>query len=173
MKITARDIRQRQFQKSLRGEDSTEVKAFLEEVAEAFEQLVRENQTLGESLQVAQTNLEEHRSRERALQETLMTAQRMGEDMKEEARKEADLRMAEAELQCEKILANANARLIQIVDDINELKRQRIQFESQLEGILSGHLKLLAATRSSDPQISIEEARPSASLSPQVKKASE
>lgn len=156
MKITARDIRQKQFQKSLRGEDPDEVKAFLDEVADAYESLIRENQALTESLQAASRELEEHRSKEKTLQETLMAAQRIGEEMKEGARKESDLKLAEAELMSEKIVANANARLIQIVDDINELKRQRLQFESQLESLLTSHLKLLAATRTSDPQISVE-----------------
>ena len=156
MKITARDIRQKQFQKSLRGEAPDEVKTFLEEVADAYEALVRENQALTESLEAASRELEEHRSREKTLQETLMAAQRIGEEMKEGARKESDLKLAEAELMSEKIVANANARLIQIVDDINELKRQRLQFESQLESLLTSHLKLLAATRTSDPQISVE-----------------
>lgn len=171
MKITARDIRQRQFQKSLRGEDPAEVRAFLDEVAEAYEQLIRENQALRESLQTAQADLESHRSREKTLQETLLAAQRIGEEMKEDARKASDLCLAQAELQSEKILANANARLIQIVDDINELKRQRLQFESQLEGLLSGHLKLLAATRSSDPQINVEESL--SALAAQAKKVAD
>lgn len=165
MKITARDIRQKQFQKSLRGEDPDEVKSFLEEVADAYESLVRENQALTESLQAASRELEEHRAKEKTLQETLMAAQRIGEEMKEGARKESDLKLAEAELMSEKIVANANARLIQIVDDINELKRQRLQFESQLESMLTGHLKLLAATRTSDPHISVEAAASKSALS--------
>lgn len=157
MKITSRDIRQKQFQKSLRGVDPEEVKAFLEEVATDYEELAQKNAELTESLQKAEKELEDHRAKEKTLQETLMAAQRIGEEMKEGARKESDLKLAEAELMSEKIVANANARLIQIVDDINELKRQRLQFESQLESLLSSHLKLLAATRSSDPQISVEE----------------
>ena len=158
MKITVRDIRQKQFQKSLRGEDPDEVRSFLEEVADMCESLVRENQNLSDSLSAAQKELESHRAKEKTLQETLMAAQRIGEEMKEGAKKESDLKLAEAELISEKIIANANARLIKIMDDINELKRQRLQFESQLESLLSGHLKLLAATRSSDPQINVDEA---------------
>lgn len=56
--------------------------------------------------------------------------------------------------------ADAGEGLRQLMDDINELKRQRLQFESQLEALLTEHLKLLAATRSSASQIDVEAAFP-------------
>ena len=51
MRLTAADIRQQQFAvKLIRGFDPQEVDAFLEEIADDFEELARENNLLKEQL---------------------------------------------------------------------------------------------------------------------------
>jgi len=157
MKITALDIRQKQFKGSLRGHDPREVEAFLDLLASEFEDLVKENIALKEEMRRKQQRIDEYREREKTLQETMVTAQKSSEDMKAAAKKEAELVIADAELQAEKIVADAQHKLVQIVDDINELKRQRVQFEAQLKSIVEGHLKLLEAFRSSPSAVKIEE----------------
>lgn len=143
MKITPLDIRQRRFKRSLRGFSVHEVEAFLELVAGEFEELVRENIALKEDQKRAQQRLEQYHEREHTLQETMVTAQRISDDLKAAAKKEAELVLAEAEHQAEKIVQTAHQKLVQVVADINELKRQRIQFESQVRAALDSHAKLL------------------------------
>lgn len=157
MKITALDIRQKQFKPALRGHDRKEVEAFLDLLASEFEEVVKENIGLKEEVRRKQQKIDEHREREKTLQETMVTAQRISEDIKAAAKKEAELTLTEAELQAEKIVADANRKLVQIVDDINELKRQRVQFESQVRGVIDVHLKLLETFRSTSPAVKIEE----------------
>jgi cell division initiation protein len=143
MKMTPLDIRQKRFPPALRGYDRREVEAFQELLAAEFEEVVRENIALKEELKRAQLQLEQHVERERALQETMVTAQRISEELRTAAKKEADIVVAEAELQAEKIVQGAHQRLVQVVADITELKRQRTQFESQLRSVVDSHLKLL------------------------------
>ncbi len=143
MKMTPLDVRQKRFEVSFRGYAQREVEGFLELTATEFEEVVKENIALKEELKRAQGRLEQHQDREKALQETMVTAQRISEDVKQQARKEAEIVIAEAELQADKIVAQANARLTGLVGEINELKRQKIQFEAQLESVISGHAKLL------------------------------
>ena len=157
MKITALDIRQKQFQASFRGHDRKEVEAFLDLLASEFEEVVKENIGLKEELRRQQQKIDEYREREKTLQETMVTAQRISEDIKAASKKEAELTIAEAELQGERIVADANRKLVQIVDDINELKRQRVQFESQLKSVIDAHLKLLDTFRTVAPAVKIEE----------------
>jgi cell division initiation protein len=126
-------------------------------LATEFEEVVKENIVLKEDMGRKQQKLDEFREREKTLQETMVTAQRISEDIKSQAKKEAEIVLAGAELQAEKIVAAANHRLVQIIDDINELKRERVQFESQLQGIIEGHLKLLETFRSAPPTVKIEE----------------
>jgi cell division initiation protein len=147
MNITPLDITQKSFRKVFRGLDAEEVEAFLALVATEFEALVKEANVLREENQRQIEEIAEYRSRERALQETLVTAQKASEEIREAARKEAEITLSDAELQAEKIVQAGHARFLRIVDDINELKRQRIQFETALKTLVESHVKLLDAFR--------------------------
>jgi len=147
MNITPLDITQKQFTRAFRGFAREEVEAFLAMVAVEFEALVKENTSLREDNQRKAEDIAEYRSKERVLQETLVTAQRASEDIKDSARKESEIRLADAELQAEKIVQGAHGRFLRIVDDINELKRQRVQLESNIRMIVESHTKLLEAFR--------------------------
>jgi len=147
MNITPLDITQKQFRKAFRGYDPEDVEGFLALVASEFEGLVREVTALREAAHRKDEELAEHRSRERALQETLVAAQRASEEIRESARKEAEITVSDAELQAEKIVQGAHGRFLRVVDDINEMKRQRVQFEAGLKTLVETHLKLLDAFR--------------------------
>ncbi len=147
MNITPLDITQKQFRKVFRGLDAEEVQAFLDLVATEFEALVKETNSLREANQRQVEEIAEFRSRERALQETLVAAQKASEEIREASRKEAEITISDAELQAEKIVQAAHARFLRIVDDINELKRQRLQFETNVRTLVESHVKLLDAFR--------------------------
>lgn len=147
MKMTPLDIRQKRFERELRGYSMREVEGFLELTAGEFEEVVKENIALKEDHKRTLAQLEHHLEREKTLQETMVTAQRISEDVKAQARKEAEVLIAQAELQGEKIVASANNRLVELVAEINELKRQKVQFESQLTSVIESHRKLLETFR--------------------------
>lgn len=153
MKITPLDIRQKRFETSFRGFVRREVEAYLELVATEFEELVKENIALKEEQKRLNAKLEHHQERERTLQETMVTAQRISEDVKVNARKEAEIILADAEHQAEKIVQGAHLKLVQVVDDINELKRQRVQFESQVRSVIDAHQKLLETFSAHDARL--------------------
>ncbi len=147
MNVTPLDITQKQFARVFRGLDPEEVEAFLALVAVEFEALVKDVMALREDNQRKAEELADHKSRERALQETLVTAQRASEEIRDAARKEAEITISDAELQAEKIVQGAHARFLRIVDDINELKRQRVAFEAGVRTLVESHVKLLEAFR--------------------------
>jgi cell division initiation protein len=151
MKMTPLDVRQKRFEVGLRGYSKKEVEGFLELTASEFEEVVRENISLKDELKRTQARLETHLEREKTLQETMVTAQRISEDVKAQARKEAELTVAEAELQGEKIVAAANNRVVELKTDIAELRRQKVQFEAQVEQIIEAHRKLLDTFKTQQP----------------------
>jgi cell division initiation protein len=156
MKITPLDITQKQFKRAMRGADRQEVEAFLGLVASEVEALVRENQILRDSNRRLEEDVADLKSRERALQETMITAQKASDEIREAARKEAEITLSEAELQAERIVQSAHQRYLRIVDDIQEVKRQRAQFEIALRGLVEGHLKLLEAFREGPAESGVE-----------------
>jgi cell division initiation protein len=151
MKMTPLDIRQKRFEVVMRGYSRKEVEGFLELTAAEFEEVVRENIALKEELKRTAVRLEQHLEREKTLQETMVTAQKISDDVKAQAKKEAEVRIAEAELQAEKIVAGANNRLIELVREMNELKRQKVQFEAQIQNIIDAHQALLETFRTVSP----------------------
>ena len=76
MKLTPLDIQQQQFRTAFWGFDKREVDAFLDVLANDFEQLVRENNALREEIKRKDAELLDHRERERTLKETMITAGR-------------------------------------------------------------------------------------------------
>jgi len=156
MNITPLDILQKRFRRALRGYDRQEVEAFLALVAASFEDLVRDAQALRADVSRMDEEIAEYRGRERALQETMVTAQKACEDIRESARKEAEITLSEAELQAERIVQAAHGKFLKIADDITELKRQRSAFEAQVRAVVESHGKLLEAFRAPDAEEQIE-----------------
>jgi len=157
MRISPNDIRQQQFTvRMFRGFDPQEVDAFLEDVADDYETLLKDSQLLRE-----QVAAQEERSRgvvelERVLQDTLVTTQRLADDLKaaakreaEEirtaARHEAELIVREAELRGDKTVETARAEEARIRSDIQSLKRIRGQLVGDFAATLERYQRLLEA----------------------------
>ncbi|HLC40377.1 MAG TPA: DivIVA domain-containing protein [Methylomirabilota bacterium] len=135
MRMTPMEIRQQQFDTQLfRGCDVQQVDAYLNQVAGDYEELMKENNLLKEQLALLEDRLHGVEEREQLLKETLVSAQRMSEEMKEGVRREAQLVLREAELQSEKMLEAARAEEAKIKEEVLTLKRARRQV---LEGIHS------------------------------------
>lgn len=145
MKITPMDIQQQQFKgKMIGGLDPEDVDAFLQTVAGEMEELIRENNDLKERLNRNATAISEMEARESQLRETMLAAQRITEEMKANAQKEAQLIVSEAELKGERVVADAEKKLVELNNQIQELRREKLQFESGFKAMLDTYYKLLA-----------------------------
>jgi cell division initiation protein len=145
MKISPMDIQQQQFKgKMFGGLDAEDVDAFLQSVAGEMEELIRENGELKERLNRNATAIAEMEARESQLRETMLAAQRITEEMKANAQREAHLVVSEAELKGERIIADAERKLVDLNNQIQELRRDKVQFESGFKGLLDTYYKLLA-----------------------------
>lgn len=145
MRLTPLDIQNHRFSNRMRGCDPHEVEAFLRLVAEDFEGLVRESDALREQVRSLEFRVEDLSANERALRETLVTAQEMSEDLKRTALKEAELTVSEAEVKGEKILDAAHRRAAKLAEDIRELKGLRTRLGSALRSNIETHLALVSS----------------------------
>ncbi|MBI2014247.1 MAG: DivIVA domain-containing protein [Candidatus Rokubacteria bacterium] len=146
MRISPLDIRQQQFTvRMFRGFDSHEVDAFLDDVAEDYEAVLKENAILKEQLATLEDRSRGLGERERALQDTLVTTQRLGEEMKAAARREAELHMREAELRGEKLLEEIRSEEAKIKGEIQSLRRTRRQLIEDLRSTLESYHRLMSA----------------------------
>jgi len=143
MRISPIDIQQKQFKSRPFGYEKSGVDQFLEMLAEELERLVGKNLNLQESLDRVNATLGEMREREETLKETLVTTQKITQDLKSTARREVDVMMAEAEIKSERLMHNAEERRGQLIDEIQEIKRQKIDFEVSLRGLLEKHIRMI------------------------------
>lgn len=144
MKISPLDIQQQQFKvKTFRGLDPDDVDAFLQTVAGEMENLIRENSQINEQLSRQSGQMLDMAEKERELRETLLSAQRVIEEMKANARKEAELIVSEAELKGERIVADAERQLGELKSRIEEVRREKIQFEMSFKSLLASFSRQL------------------------------
>ncbi|MDD5286565.1 MAG: DivIVA domain-containing protein [Desulfuromonadaceae bacterium] len=145
MKITPLDIQQQQFKvKTFRGLDPDDVDAFLQTVAGEMESLLRENSDLKEQLARQTRDMLEIAEKEREMRDVLLSAQRVTEEMKVNALKEAELIVSEAELKGERIVVDAERQLGDMKVRVEEVRRQKIQFEMSFKALLDSFARQLS-----------------------------
>ena len=144
MRITPMDIRQQQFTvKMFRGFDVQEVNTFLEDVAQDYEAQVKENTLLKEQLQALEERTRGIEDREKVLQETLVTTQRVADEMRENARREAAIVVREAELRGERAVETARIEEGRIRTEILALKRERRRLAETFRATIEVYQRLL------------------------------
>ncbi len=143
MNLTPLDIQQQQFRVRFRGFDIREVDRFLEKMAEAYNALQTDNKNLREEIRRLKLETQGYKEREETFKRAMLNSQKVLEQMKDNARKSAEVIIADAEVKAEKILNRAHNRLSQLHEDIAELKRQRMQIEVQIRSVIEAHTKLL------------------------------
>ena len=136
MKITPIEIKEHRFKKAFRGYNQQEVKAFVDVVTETMEEIIKCNNSLEENLKTMTAKLDEHKDREKILREAITTAQKMVEDLKNNAKKEAELIISEARIQADSLIKKAHDRVVKLQDEIYELKKQRLAMQTSIKTII-------------------------------------
>ncbi len=147
MGITPLVVTQKEFTTRFRGFDVQEVDYFLEDVAKELNNLNHTIQNLHEEKHRMNLENQGYRKRENSMKNAMIQAQKVLDQMKENAKKSSQVILANAEVEAEKMLNRAHKRLSQLHSDIIELKRQRIQLEMQISAVLESHSKMLDMTK--------------------------
>jgi cell division initiation protein len=136
MKVTPLDLRQQRFQTVMRGYDRGEVQAFLLEAADDYENALRENDKLRQEVAKLDAVLGEHRGQERNLRNTLLTAQKLADEIKEQAHNEGGIILREAEGRADLLLQKAQTRLDEVQREIDGLRMKRREVENDIEALV-------------------------------------
>lgn len=134
--LTPLEIQKQTFSRAIKGYNPDEVRAYLHLVAEEIERLLRENDRYAREVAVLREDLEDHSNRERILKDTLLSAQKVAEDLTTNARKEAELIVKDAELLSERLIAQAMQRVGDLERSINDLKIERRAVRNKLQATL-------------------------------------
>lgn len=143
MRIAPIDIAHKTFHRKMMGFDPDEVMDFLRMVAEEMENLIKERNSLRESLREKELSISEYRERDELLKSTITTATRMSEKMQVDAEREAKLILNDANQKADMIVRESRDSLKRIYGEIADLKKMRLQFEHNLKALVQSHLTML------------------------------
>ena len=143
MRITPLELRNHRFARRLSGVDPEEVSAFLEMLAEDMESLIRENEAGIDRTHQLEEQVKELASQESLLQETLISAQAMSQDLRQTAVKESEMLLAEAELRAEKMIDAGHRRSATMSEELREMRQLRTRLASSLRASIETHLKII------------------------------
>jgi cell division initiation protein len=137
MKISPMDIQRQGFSRRFRGLDEDEVRSYLHLVAEEVAAIQRQRDVFEAQLKDLQALLEEHKERETILKNTLLTAQKVSEDIKEAAQKYAEGVLKEAELQADRLVELAQARAHEVERGILDLRTHRTALRTDVRALVN------------------------------------
>lgn len=142
MKITAMEITNKEFKKTIRGYSSDEVDEFLDKIAEDYENLYKENSTLKEKLSNIEDKIDHYNKMESTIQNTLLLAQNAAEQARENAKKESELIVKNANDTAQRIIDKAHHDVLQITDDFERMKQEFCKFRTKFRSFMESQLEM-------------------------------
>jgi cell division initiation protein len=136
MKVSPLDLRQIRFRTTFRGFDRAEVAALLAEVAEDYENALRDVDNFRQEVSKMEALLNQHREFERDLRNTMITAQKVSDDVRANADAHAKQIVREAEGRSDLLLQKTQARLEDVQREIDGMKMKRREVENSLESTI-------------------------------------
>ena len=144
LELTPDDIRNRTFKtRWLSGYDMDEVETFLTRVANTLEAVILENDTRQERVKNLEHELEEFRNKRRHLEDAIVSSQRVIDEMRDNAKKEAENLLKGAEMQADRWISEANMQVQEIKRELHQLEMSRKDYEFKFRTLLESHLEQL------------------------------
>jgi cell division initiation protein len=135
--VTPLDMRQPRFGAAMRGFDRKEVTDFLEEAANGYDNALRENERLRSEIVRLEASLTQFRELEASLKSTLVSAQKVADDMRATAEQEGARILRDAETRADLLIEKAQARQEDIEREIDGLRLKRREVETNIEACVS------------------------------------
>lgn len=144
MPLTPLDIHNKEFSRSFRGYDEDEVNEFLDLVIKDYEALIRENKELQNQALALQEKLNHFSNIEETLSKTIIVAQEAADEVKNNAKKEAQLIVKEAEKNADRIINESLAKSRKVSLEVDELKKQASIYRARFRTLVEAQLDLLS-----------------------------
>jgi len=144
MPLTPLDIHNKEFSRSFRGYDEDQVNEFLDQVIKDYEALIRENKDLQTKSAALEERLSHFANIEDTLSKTIIVAQEAADEVRNNAKKEAQLTIKEAEKNADRIINEALSRSRKIALETEELKKQASVYRTRFRTLLEAQMELLS-----------------------------
>ncbi|SFU57418.1 DivIVA domain-containing protein [Alicyclobacillus macrosporangiidus] len=143
MPLSPLDIHNKEFSRAFRGYDEDEVDDFLERIIQDYEALIRQNKELEERIAQLEEKLRHFTNIEESLSKSIIVAQETAEEVKANARKEAQLILKEAEKNADRIVSEALNKSRKIAQEVEEIQRHAAVFRARFRSLIQAQLEML------------------------------
>lgn len=150
--LTSNEIRTVSFDRTIRGYRCEDVEAFLQQVADQFDQQEATMADLEKKLHILAQKIEEYRADEDTLKTALLNAQRMGENVIHEAKQKADSILREATLKSESLNEQAKAQVLEQQMELERVQAEVAHFKASVLGLYKSHIESLSTLPGSEPE---------------------
>ncbi len=143
MKLTPLDIHHKEFRRALRGYNEEEVDVFLDQVAEEFERVFKENIDSKEQVEKMREKVKQYEGVEETLQKALLTAQKAADEVQSNAQKESDLIIKDAELKAKEIIQHILTDKQNLNSELSTLRAAEKEFKEKFKDMLTQYLNVV------------------------------
>ncbi|WP_256760263.1 DivIVA domain-containing protein [Cohnella sp. WQ 127256] len=143
MPLTPLDIHNKEFGRRLRGYDEDQVNEFLDQIIKDYEAMIRENKELQNSVAASQDKLGHFSNIEETLSKTIIVAQEAADELRSNAKKEAQLIVKEAEKNADRIINDALSKSRKVALEVEELKKQATIYRARFRALIETQMELL------------------------------
>lgn len=143
MNLTPKEIKKRDFKRSLRGYDVDEVDAFLDTVSTHYEKLLIDNKNLAEKIKSLIADIEVYKENEANLQKAIIKSQGIAEEVIQNAKKRAEIIIKEAELDARKVRQDIEDEILNKKQELEDIKLRNDKIIEDLKMYLTEKLNEL------------------------------
>ncbi|XJS09932.1 DivIVA domain-containing protein [Aerococcaceae bacterium WGS1372] len=145
MALTPNEILNKEFNSKFRGYDTDQVNDYLDIIVADFEKLINENNQLKQDLAAAKEKNEYFAQLQDSLNSSIVVAQEAADRLKQNARKEAELILYEAEREADRMINNASDTAKNIVTESDALRRSSKSYRTKLEQMIRNQLEVVTS----------------------------
>lgn len=143
MALTPLDIQHKEFDAKLRGYNKEQVDDFLDLMKREFELLLKDHKDAEKNLKFAEEKLQHFETLQDALNKSIVVAQDAADRLKENARKEAEIILFEAEKSADKLLKEAAEKAADINHETANIRRESRNFRQKLQLMVESQMNLI------------------------------
>lgn len=148
--VTAQNVRDVRFMKTMGGYKTAEVDSFLDQCADTIESLSRDIEENTRKMQVLAETIVDYRNHEDSIRTALMSAQRMSETVINEAKEKAESIISEAQEKANSIEEESKRAIQSKLDELARIQKEVVAFRSRLLATYREHLTLIGVLAEDD-----------------------
>ncbi|MEB6267623.1 DivIVA domain-containing protein [Staphylococcus epidermidis] len=143
MPFTPSEIKNKEFTRVKNGLEPTEVAIYLEQLSNEIERLKEDKKQLEKVIEDRDSNIKSYKDVQQSVSDALIQAQKVGEDTKQAATKEAEAIISKAQVQADSIVNDAIEKARRLSFQTEDMKRQSKVFRSRFRMLVEAQLDLL------------------------------